>query len=198
MKNMKEKIILIGGGGHCTSVIDVIEQQSVFEIAGILDLKEKIGHKNLGYKIIGCDDDIPVLIKDYRNFFITLGQLHNPEKRIKLYNSLKGYNANLPTIISPLAYVSKHAVIGTGTVVMHFAQVNANANIGSNCIINSKALIEHDTIIEDHCHISTGAIINGGTIIGRESFIGSGAITKQYIEIPPNSFVKANTTFTGN
>ena len=34
----KRKIpILIGGGGHCKSVIDVIEQEAKFEIAGIVD-----------------------------------------------------------------------------------------------------------------------------------------------------------------
>jgi len=33
---MKEKIILIGGGGHCKSCIDVIEQEGRFIIAGIV------------------------------------------------------------------------------------------------------------------------------------------------------------------
>ena len=54
---MKE-IILIGGGGHCKSVIDVIEQESKYKIAGIIDKKELIGKDVLGYKIIGSDDDL--------------------------------------------------------------------------------------------------------------------------------------------
>ncbi|MDK9694251.1 MAG: acetyltransferase, partial [Sulfurimonas sp.] len=45
---MKEEIILIGGGGHCKSVIDVIEQQNSFVIAGIVDKKELVGTKVLG------------------------------------------------------------------------------------------------------------------------------------------------------
>ena len=43
------KIILIGGGGHCKSVIDVIEQQAQYEIAGIVDKPEFINNKILGY-----------------------------------------------------------------------------------------------------------------------------------------------------
>jgi len=35
-----KKIILIGAGGHCKSVIDVIEQEARFEIAGIIDKTE--------------------------------------------------------------------------------------------------------------------------------------------------------------
>ena len=52
------KIILIGGGGHCKSCIEVIESKGDFVIAGIIDVKEKIGTSLLGYPVIGCDDDL--------------------------------------------------------------------------------------------------------------------------------------------
>ena len=41
----KDKIILIGGGGHCKSCIDVIEQEGRFTIAGIVDMPEKSSTK---------------------------------------------------------------------------------------------------------------------------------------------------------
>ncbi len=188
----KEPIILIGGGGHCKSVIDVIKLQGIFEIAGIIDIPEKLNQDVLGYKIIGQDCDLPELVKKYKNFHITLGQLRNPEPRIKLFNELKNLKATLPVIISSLAHVSEFAIIGKGTIIMHHALVNADAKIGSNTIINSKALIEHDAVIGDHCHISTGAIVNGGVQIGNNVFYGSGAVSKEYISIPDNSFIKAN------
>ena len=49
--NIMNKIILIGGGGHCKSVIDVIEQEARFEIAGIIDKPELLGTKILGYPV---------------------------------------------------------------------------------------------------------------------------------------------------
>ena len=58
---MKEKIILIGGGGHCKSCIDVIVQEGKYRIAGIVDLPEKLHQKILGYEIISTDDDMPRL-----------------------------------------------------------------------------------------------------------------------------------------
>jgi sugar O-acyltransferase (sialic acid O-acetyltransferase NeuD family) len=189
---MKQDIILLGGGGHCKSCIDVIEQQGLYHIAGILDMHELIGTKILGYKVIGTDDDLPKFIKTINNYFITVGHIKSVAKRIELFTLLKSYNLQLPFIVSPFAYVAKSARIGEGSIIMHHALVNAESIIGRNCIINSKALIEHDAVIEDHCHISTAAIINGGVKVGRESFIGSNAVTKQYISIPENSFVKAN------
>jgi sugar O-acyltransferase (sialic acid O-acetyltransferase NeuD family) len=187
-----EKLILIGGGGHCRSCIDVIESEGKYEIEGIVDLSNKIGEKILSYEIIASDDDIVQLAKKYSNFLITIGQLRDPKRRFNLFSLLEAQKVNLPSIVSSNAYVSRHAKIGAGSIIMHGAIVNSNAVIGKNCIINSNALIEHDAVISDHCHIATSAVINGGVTVGELSFVGSGAITKQYIVIPSNSFIPAH------
>jgi len=186
---MKEKIILIGGGGHCKSVIDVIEQEEKFIIAGIVDKKELQGTKVLGYEVIGCDDDLITLYKKYKNAFVTVGQIESNKIRVKLFQRLKDIGFVLPTIVSPFAYVSKHSFIDEGTIIMHHALINANTTIGKNCIINTKALVEHDCTIENNCHISTASILNGGVTIKENSFYGSNATSKQYITI--EGFIKA-------
>ena len=185
------KIILIGGGSHCKSVIDVIEQEAKFKIAGIVDKSELLGSKVLGYPVIGNDSDLNNLSKKYTYALITVGQIKSPLMRIKLYELAIKAKFSLPTIISPNAYVSKHSKIGKGTVVMHNAIINANTSIGYNCIINSKVLIEHDCQISNHCHISTNATINGGVEIGSKCFVGSNVTTKDNIKIKENSFIKA-------
>ncbi len=189
---MKESIILIGGGGHCRACIDVIEQQGKYQIEGIVDVPEKLNENILGYGIIATDNDLQYLAKKHNYFLIALGHIKSPDKRIKIFETMKSLRAKLPVIISPIAYISKYARIGEGTIVMHHALINAGASVGRNCIINSKALIEHDAVIEDHCHISTGAVVNGGVTIGSGSFFGSGAVSKECTSIPANSFVKAN------
>lgn len=194
---MRKKLILIGGGGHCKSCIDVIEQLGLYEIGGIIDKQEYVGQTVLGYKIIGIDSQIEKFAKEDYNFLITIGQINSSQIRYKLYNKLLKCNAKLATIISPRAYVSKHAVVEKGTVIMHDALVNAGAHIGKNCIINSKALIEHDAIIGDHCHISTAAIINGGTEIKNGSFIGSNAVSKENVKTSKEAFIKAGSLFLG-
>jgi sugar O-acyltransferase (sialic acid O-acetyltransferase NeuD family) len=198
MPKLEREIILVGGGGHCKSCIDVIEQQGKYKIAGIVDLSEKLHQKILSYEIIATDDDLPRLADEYENFLITLGQIKSPEKRIRIFQTLKESGAKLPVIISPLAYVSKHTEIGDGTIIMHNVLINAGAKIGSNCIINSKALIEHDATIGDHCHIATGAVINGGVQVGSGSFFGSNAVCKEYIEIGENAVIGCGAKITKN
>jgi sugar O-acyltransferase (sialic acid O-acetyltransferase NeuD family) len=188
----KEKILLIGGGGHCKSVIDVIEQTGLFEITGIIDVQNKVGENLLGYPIVGTDNEVSLFKNEVNAIHITLGKTSLSDKRAKLFNELKNTGLKFPVIQSPFAYVSKHAKIGEGTVIMHHAIVNAGAIVGNNCILNSKSLVEHDAVIGDNCHIATGAIINGGVIVGEGSFIGSGSVSKQGSIIPAGTFIKAN------
>ena len=192
---MKKDIILIGGGGHCHSSIDVIEAEGKYRILGVLELPELVGSKIMDYEVIGTDDDINRFAETVGNFLITVGQIKSHEKRKKLFERVKNAGGNLPVIISPYAYVSKTSKIGEGTIVMHHALINANVKIGVNCIINSKALIEHDSVIGNHCHISTGSIINGGVTAGDGVFFGSGAVSVQGSVIPPETFVRANSLY---
>lgn len=182
---IKYELILIGAGGHARSCIDVIEQQGYFQIAGLIGLPEQKEVKPLeyGYDVIGVDSDLSRLASSYKYALIAIGQIKSAEHRIQLYDQVRQLGFKLPTIVSPTAYVSRHATIGVGTIVMHGAIVNAGASIGDNCIINSCALIEHDVRVGDHCHISTGAILNGGVNVGAGSFIGSGSVAKHGITI---------------
>ena len=167
-------LILIGGGGHCTSIIDAAESIGR-KILGVLDIPEHYGETILSTKVIGNDDDIPKYV-EIAEFIISVGFIKHVNLRTKLYNKVIKAGGKLATIIASTAYVSKYATISEGTVIMHHAFVNARAKVGKNVIINSFACIEHDSTIGDHCHISTGAIVNGGCLVGENVFIGSQSV----------------------
>jgi len=194
---VKKKLILLGGGGHCKSCIDVIEQAGLHEIVGIIDQQEQLGELILGYKVIGTDEEIESLANKGNEFLVTVGQIKTAKIRERLFNQLREYNAKIATIISPRAYVSQYAEIGEGSIIMHDTLINADASIGKNCIINTKALIEHDAIIGDHCHISTAAIINGGVDIKQGTFFGSNATSREYVASLEVDFIKAGTVYKG-
>lgn len=187
---MKRPLILIGGGGHCKSVIEVAEGAG-YEIKGILDIPDEVGKEVLpGHKIIGTDDEIPQYVEEC-DFIITVGFIKNPALRIKLYNKVKAAGGRLATIIASTAHVSKYAELGEGTVIMHQAFVNAGAKIGDNCIINTFVNIEHDAEVGNQCHISTGTMVNGECKIGENCFIGSQSVCANCIEIASDIIVGA-------
>lgn len=187
---MKRPLILIGGGGHCKSVIEVAESAG-YEIKGILDMPDEVGKEVLpGHQVIGTDAEIPQYVEDC-DFVITVGFIKNPALRIKLYNKVKAAGGRLATIIASTAHVSKYAELGEGTVIMHQAFVNAGAKIGDNCIINTFVNIEHDAEVGNQCHISTGTMVNGECKIGESCFIGSQSVCANCIEIASDIIVGA-------
>lgn len=191
---IKEDLILIGGGGHCRSCIDVIELENRFTILGIVDEKPAEELALTDYPLLGREEDLPFLVRSCRNFFITVGQIKSSEPRIRLFKRLKQLGVTLPVIISPMAHVSRRAVLDEGTIVMHQAIINAGASVGRNCIINTKALIEHDVVIEDHCHVSTAAVVNGTAKVQRCSFIGSNSVIRECVVVGEASIVGAGMT----
>lgn len=173
-------LILLGGGGHCKSVIDVAESAG-YTILGILDKPELVGTKVLDYEIIGTDDAIPQYV-DKAEFLITVGQIKSPAIRQKLATLVEQAGGGFATIIANDAYVSKYATIGAGTIIMHKAVVNAEANIGEHCIINTMANIEHEVQIGDFCHISTGVMVNGNCKVPSGVFVGSQSVINNGVD----------------
>jgi len=186
-----KKILLIGGGGHCRSCIDVIESSASYKIAGIVLPDGEASVSINGYSVTGYDSELERLLREVPCAFVAIGQVLTAEPRIRLFEALKKAGAFIPAISSPRAHVSRRAALGAGSIVMHGAVINAGAEIAENCIINSLALVEHDAKIEAHCHISTGARVNGGAIVRSGSFVGSGAILKEGVEIGAGAVIGA-------
>lgn len=187
---MKTKnLILIGGGGHCKSVIEAAESAG-FKILGILDTDQNIGKKVLDYTIIGTDDSIKHYVKKSL-FVITVGQIKDADLRIKLHHKVINCGGKLATVIANTAHVSHYSKIGNGTVILHHAVVNADATIGIGCIINTFANIEHDAVVGDFCHISTGAIVNGNCVVGEKTFLGSQAVVVNGVSITDECVIAA-------
>ena len=192
-----KKIYLIGGGGHCLSVIDVIEAQKKYEIKGIFDQSIPTGGLIHGYPALGDDQIARKYIQSEHSFILTVGQIVKSEMRRTLFALYSSWGAEWATIISPLAYVSPRASVGSGTVVMHGSIVNAGAQIGQNCILNTNSLVEHGAKIGNHCHVSTGSIVNGDATLGDGVFLGSNGTIVQARTIDQNQFIQAG-TFVGN
>jgi sugar O-acyltransferase (sialic acid O-acetyltransferase NeuD family) len=200
-KSMNKNLILIGGGGHCKSVIDAAES-SEYKISGILDLPENVGKSICGIDIVGTDDEIINYINKAL-FIVSVGHINDNSLRLKLYKTVKSLGGIFATIVASTAYVSKYAEIGDGSVILHQACINADAKIGVNCIVNTFANVEHDVRVGDHSHISTGVMINGGCIIGKSVFVGSQSTIKQGVSITDkviigtSSFVNKDISETG-
>ena len=175
------KLLLIGGGGHCHSVIDSVIALGLFNDIGIVDSNV---NSCLGVPVIGDDHDIPELRKTgWNEAFITVGSIGNTSIRRKLYDMVKYYNFIVPIIIDPTAIIAKGVGIQEGSFIGKKTVINTGTSVGVCSIINTGSLIEHDCLVGDFVHVSSGSTICGQVRIGNNTHVGAGSVIRQGIEI---------------
>lgn len=191
---MREKVIIIGAGGHSKVIADIILKNND-NLIGFLDDNIPDETNVIGkYKVIGkIKEGIELYCKDNSiKFIIAIGDNYIREDISKKY-SLKYYNA-----IHPTASIGLDVKIGEGTVVMANASINSNANIGKHCIINTGSIVEHDNIINDFVHLSPKVALGGNVKIGERTHIGIGATIRNNISINCNVVVGAGAVVVSN
>lgn len=196
-----KKILLIGGGGHCISVLDSLLSSYNYEEIGIVDKRPTMMGKFdnvpeqytiMGVPIVGNDDDLKKLYSDgYTHAFITVGSVGDVTIRKELYELVKSFGFYIPNIIDRTGIVSPCAICGEGIFVGKKAVVNANTQIGNCAIINTSSVIEHECVIGDFAHVAPGSIVCGNVLIGSETHIGAGSIIKQGIQIGKETMIGA-------
>ncbi|OZV13445.1 serine acetyltransferase [Tissierella sp. P1] len=194
-----EDIILIGGGGHCKSIIDTINKLKKYNIIGILDIADKVGNEICGIKIIGTDDSLEYYYKNgVRNAFLTIGGIGDTLLRRKLYSIALNIGYIFPNIVDNTAIVSDKIEIGHGNFIGKGAIININAKISNNSIINTGAIIEHDCNVGAFCHIAPGSTISGNVVIGDNTHIGTNSTIIQNIKIGDNAIIGAGSVVIRN
>lgn len=186
---MANKLLLIGGGGHCRSVLDSLLGLQIYDDIGIIDCS---GPNVLGIPIVGEDEDLPRLKEEgWTDAFISVGSIGDTDLRRKLFQMVKETGFQIPSVIDPTAIIGREVKLGEGCFVGKRAVINSGSSIGVCAIINSGAIVEHDCLIGDFAHISPGAVLCGEATIGTDTHVGAGAVVKQQIAIGKQSVIGA-------
>lgn len=182
-----KKLLLIGAGGHCRSVLDSVLSSGDYDEIGIIDRPEA-GQQNA--KIIGTDEDLPRLAEEGWSYaFITVGSIGVPTIRKRLYQTVKELGFYVPAIIDPSATIAKGVMIQEGVFVGKRAIVNTGSKIDVCAIINTGAIIEHDCTVGAFVHISPGTILCGQVHVGKDTHIGAGTVVRQSINIGDTALI---------
>lgn len=194
-----EKIVILGMGGHAESLVDVLERQGTYEIAGYVVNDTASERAGCSYPILGSDNDLERIYQSgITNAAVGVGYLGKSHVRERLWEKLKKIGFQLPIICDPSAVLSKTVWIGEGSFIGKGAIINANASVGKMCIINTGAILEHDCQVDDFSHISVGTVLCGEVMVGKSVFVGANATVVQCLSIGEGSLVGAGTTIRKN
>jgi acetyltransferase EpsM len=190
------KIAIIGQGGHCKVIEDIIRSNKHFEIIGYFDDKYEdfnnqnglyFGPVSLARKLLQYVDDI--------RYIVAIG---NNKIRKEIVEKVKISNEFYASLIHKTAIISPSVVIDHGSVVMANAVVNAGTYIGNHSIVNTCSVIEHDNSLGDFVHISPNATLTGSITVKEGVHIGAGAVIIPNLEIGEWSIIGAGATVIHN
>lgn len=186
----REKVVVLGTGGHARVVIATLRALGRWEIVGLLDRQMNQTEELIeGYPILGSWNDLEKIRKQkIKHGVIAVG---NNEQRERLYLLLLEERFTIPALIHPTAYVDPSSVISNGCLICMGTLIGANVRIGANTVINSGTIIEHETSVEENVHIAPGCRIAGRVAVGRNSLIGIGTSIIDRIRIGRNVTIGA-------
>lgn len=187
-----KKLVLIGGGGYCSGVLDSLRGQKEYEIVGITDPSIAAGEKSHGATVLGTDAILPQLYASGVHYaFVTVGSVKDSSLRIKLTAMAKKIGFHLITVVDPTAVIAETARLGEMVYVGKRAVINADVIIGNGCLINTGSIVEHGCRIGDFVHVAPGAVLAGDISVGDRSHIGLNATLLQGIQIGAGAVIGA-------
>lgn len=188
MKN----IVLIGGGNQAHYTIDIIEKEGKYNVIGIIDSIHDIGSDRFGFKIIGRQENIKQLIKQYNieGGVISIGdnwaRYYVYKQICEIVPDFKFVNA-----IHPSCIIANNIKLGIGIVAQAGCIFNPRATIGNFTLFSTGAQVEHDCIISDFSSISAGSVTGGYVKLGKYSAITLGVTVLDRLEIGENTVIGA-------
>jgi len=196
---MINKILLVGGGGHCRSVLDSLLEQNTYTDIAIADDNILPGTAVMGVPVIGSCDDLPkMLASGYEQAFIAIGSIGNPQLRMKFFELLEKIGFEIPNILDKTAVVSQYALLGKGIFAGKNSVINTGAAVGDCAIINTSVVVEHDCCIGSFAHISSASILCGNVQIGDRTHIGAGTVIRQGLRIGADTMIGMGSVVSDN
>jgi sugar O-acyltransferase (sialic acid O-acetyltransferase NeuD family) len=191
----KPYILIIGASGQARVLIDTVEQEGKYRIAGLLDQAREAGEEVMGYPILGQESSLPHWQEQYQlaGGLIAIG---DNWIRQQVYRKLQQIQPDFKyvTAIHPRASLAKGVEIGEGTVVMAGAVINSNSRVGRFCILNTRSSLDHDGQMGDFSSLAPGVTLGGGVAVGDFTAISLGANVIHGLKIGAHAVIGAGAT----
>jgi sugar O-acyltransferase (sialic acid O-acetyltransferase NeuD family) len=162
---VKERVHVIGAGGHAKVVIATLRASGVDDLVAWDDDPRKIGTSVLGIKVLGRIEECPAGV----SAVVAIGE-NDVRRRVVSRLDLRYVSA-----VHPSAVVHDSVVLGAGSVIFAGVIVQPETWIGKHVILNTGANIDHDCRIGDFAHAGPGAHLAGAVTLSEGAFLGTGA-----------------------
>ena len=128
------------------------------------------------------DDNSSVAIgkfEEYKKFvgeYEAIVAIGNNEARLAWIEKLVGAGFEIPTLISPQAFVSPSAKIEVGCIVESMAAINSNAIVEKGSIVSSGAVVNHNAVVKQGSHIDCNGVVGADAVVPEKMHLNYGQV----------------------
>lgn len=187
---MKQKLLLVGAGGFGRVALEhALEQYD----CAFVDDGPAIGTLVDGVPVIGRISDLQRLHdkQGYAQLVVTIG---NNKLREKIYAQAKTIGYTFPNIICTSAYVSVHAELGQGCVLLNNVVVQNGSHVGDGVLLNPGVEVHHDSFVDDYALIYTNSVVRTFAHVGKRVRLGSNVSISNEVHVADDSDIPNGTT----
>jgi sugar O-acyltransferase (sialic acid O-acetyltransferase NeuD family) len=191
-------IVLIGGGGHASDVLQAVEAvnaaRPTYEVIGLLDDQDIDPRRfsSRGVNHIGSVDDLAAVDAAY---ILCLGW---PWARDDVAHRIGERGCPAPPIVHPSADVGAGVELGPGSVVLGHAHLSPFVSLGAHALVSYLASVGHDTSFGDHVSVLPGAAVSGDVVGGHRVLVGTGATVREAVRLGDDVRIGAGAAVIGD
>jgi sugar O-acyltransferase (sialic acid O-acetyltransferase NeuD family) len=182
---LDKSYVLLGSGGHATSILDLLESCGISKIyvCGLTNDQKISKYDTISTEEIEKNlDDLQLVLaigdQKLRSDFMSR-------------NSELMKNGRFPVLIHPSAFVSPSSDIGSGTIVFAHSYIGPFCSIGNFSIINTHSVVEHGNKLGESVILSPRVTLCGNVSVGNNTFLGLGVGVAPSVEIGANVTIGA-------
>ena len=168
---VKGNLLIVGAGSYGLVAAEIAEEMGCFDKIAFVDDNIKAS-KNAA--VVGTTRDIVLLAEEYSHIIVAIG---NPEIRLSFLEHIQNKtNYQIPSLVSPRAYVSPSAKVNSGCVIEPMAVVHTACVLKEGCIISAGAVVSHECTCCRGVHVDCNATVAAYAIVPSKTKIPCGEV----------------------
>lgn len=187
---MVSKLLIVGVGGFGRVTLEHASRQ--FDCA-FVDDGRAAGAVVDGVEVVGGSSDLQHLHDEagFDQLIVTIG---NNKLREDIYSKAKALGYSFPNIICSSAYISPHAQIGCGCVLLNNVVVQNGGRVGDGVLLNPGVEVHNDAFVDDYALIYTNSVVRALAHVGKRVRIGSNVSISNNVNVADDSDIPNGTT----
>lgn len=169
---VKGNLLIVGAGSYGLVAAEIAEEMGCFDKIAFVDDNIKTSKSRI--TVVGTTRDIDCLTEEYSHIIVAIG---NPSIRLSFMEHIQNKTSyQIPSLVSPRAYVSPSAEVDSGCVIEPMAVVHTASVLKEGCIISAGAVVGHESTCCRGVHVDCNATVAAYAIVPAKTKISCGEV----------------------